>query len=310
MGLTWRMLAAFVFVGALGPGSAEARDCNGDTAVFDPTTGLSYCPEVIVIIECAPGEVMVGGNCEFSVPVPSSNPHDPSDNNGPHSTGGGPGTGATGGKNSVDQAAKAAKIAEAKAKYLRCKACKTASQSCTNQAKSAEVDCLQNNAGQALARCSERLPSDQLTVWGCTISAMGRKDCPQAESGVFDKDWGEIFGGMTDASNPNQIPVPTWQGPGVDNCALSFRDRHPGSSLSNQISGSTQGTVIFSMGPKDVASAGGSATMTNGKQFTETTVWTPATGYFEACVQLDSALTTDCTAAQSRCEMVNNCANN
>jgi hypothetical protein len=303
---TWKLSLTFSLLCALPAVKASAEPCQ-HRLVDDPTTGLQYdpCGEVVQINDCGPNATFVNGRCEYPPPRFDTPPDNPGNNGSPHG-GPGQGPGGKGPKNAIDEQAKEAARAAAKLAHIKtCQACATGGKTCVANVTNDHAICMDTYATFWHGECGNHNIPDQRTAWGCTIQDMNNHACPAAEAGAYDKKWVEVFSGMV---NTHGGPIPSWTGSGVDNCAYSWRDPHPGSQILNSEGRTTTGKATFTANVFDVFGGEVSAGHTDNSQFAETATWNAITGYGSGCDGAAAKLVADCGNAQAACETANQCA--
>lgn len=303
---TWKLSLTFSLLCALPAVKATAEPCQ-HRLIDDPTTGLQYdpCGEVIQITDCGPNATFVNGRCEYPPPRFDTPPDNPGNNGSPHGPGGPNGKGP---KNPVDEQAKEkAREAAKEAHTKTCQACFNGGKDCLAIVTNDHKICMDSAADFWHGECGNNNLPDQRTAWGCTIQDMDNHKCPAAEAGAYDKNWREHFSGMVHTTNPNDTPIPSWAGDGVDNCAYSWRDPHPGSQILNSDGRTTTGKATFTANVFDVFGGDVTEGHANTSQFAETATWTAITGYGSGCDGRAAKLVSDCSNAQAACETANQC---
>jgi hypothetical protein len=244
-------------------------------------SGKIHPAEVIEVFSCNPGFLELGeGENMVCIPDPSWAQGGGDAPGGPHEEpyGGGGGGGRPRPRRPNGEAARKA----------RCRQCKSSGQKCLDQAKLAERTCSGNARTMAESRCEisgRQEVSATVTAWGCSISDLVTKNCPQAEP-----PWNDPTRWGYDCMNP---PDPC-TGRGISNCLTSWRQSHRQGS--EEITTSGQLSATF-----EGFGAEGSQT------FTDTYTWNGRTGYARVCATVGQNLSHKCTARQNSCYIQNRC---
>jgi hypothetical protein len=244
-------------------------------------SGKIHPAERIEVYGCNPGFLELGeGENMVCIPDPSWGGGGGAPHGGEHEpTGGGPGSGGGGGRPRPPSPAERKKL---------CKQCKANADKCLAQAQLAERTCSNNAKTMAASRCEvsgRHEVGETVTPWGCSISDLVAKNCPQAEP-----PWNNPTRWGYDCLHP---PDPC-TGPGINNCMSSWRQSHLQGT--EQITETGQLSAMF----EGVGAQGG-------QTFTETYTWNGRTGYAAVCTTVGSNLSHKCTGQQNSCYIKNSC---